>query len=159
MLKNLKKQKNPTPLKIMSNSPQVEPITAAGGIVFRHEDDADEPEVLMIFRNGNWDLPKGKLEPDETIEMCAVREVAEEVGSELPVIEKKVGTTYHEYPENGKTMGKTTHWYSMTFSGIQNFTPQKNEGIKQIGWFPFSEAVEIAGFENLREILRTFIQQ
>lgn len=143
----------------MSNSPDVEPVTAAGGIVFRNEDDAGEPRVLMIFRNGYWDLPKGKLEPNETIEMCAVREVAEEVGSELPAIEKKVGTTYHEYPDKGKIMGKTTHWYSMTFTEAQNFSPQKNEGIEQVRWVPFSEAVAKAGFENLKEILRTFISQ
>jgi len=143
----------------MSDVPEIEPVTAAGGIVFRDEGNTKDPLILMIFRNGYWDLPKGKLEADESIEMCAVREVAEEVGSEIPVIVSKVGASYHEYPEKGKVMGKTTHWYSMTYSEPQSFTPQEEEGIEQVRWVPFSEAIDKAGFENLKEILRTFIKQ
>ena len=137
------------------NSTVVKPITAAGGIVFRLDHD-ENPEVLMIFRNGVWDLPKGKLETGETIEMCAVREVSEEVGSSLPAIIGKLGETYHEYPEQGKVMGKTTHWYSMIFTQPESFVPQEEEGIESIEWMPFQEAVEKAGYENLKEILKIF---
>ena len=137
------------------NSTVVKPITAAGGIVFRLDHD-ENPEVLMIFRNGVWDLPKGKLEPGETIEMCAAREVSEEVGSSLPVIIGKLGETYHEYPEQGKVMGKTTHWYSMIFTQPESFVPQEEEGIERIEWMPFQEAVEKAGYDNLKEILKIF---
>jgi 8-oxo-dGTP pyrophosphatase MutT (NUDIX family) len=45
-------------------------IIAAGGLVLN-----EDKEILMIFRRGFWDLPKGKLDPDETIEHCALREV------------------------------------------------------------------------------------
>ncbi len=51
------------------------PVTAAGGLV-----ENEKGEVLLIFRRGKWDLPKGKLDPGETIEQCAVREVEEETG-------------------------------------------------------------------------------
>ena len=50
-------------------------IEAAGGLVYNAKD-----QLLMIFRNGKWDLPKGKLEVGENIEQCAMREVEEECG-------------------------------------------------------------------------------
>ena len=37
-------------------------------------------KLLMIFRRGKWDLPKGKLDKGETFERCAVREIEEETG-------------------------------------------------------------------------------
>lgn len=138
------------------NKSSVEPITAAGGIVFRYKLKNSDPEILMIFRNGYWDLPKGKLEKGENIEMCAAREVSEEVGSGIPAIVKPIGTTYHEYPEQGKTFGKTTYWYSMIFTKEEQLVPQEKEGIKKVAWVAFPEAVQIAGFDNLKEILRTF---
>lgn len=140
------------------NKPSIEPITAAGGIIFRFSHEGAEPEILMIFRNGYWDLPKGKLEPGENIESCAAREISEEVGSGVPSIVKNIGSTYHEYPEKNKTFGKTTYWYSMIFTKEEQLVPQENEGIKQVEWMPFTEAFQKAGFDNLKEILRTFWQ-
>src|SRR5439155_18933695 len=49
-------------------------IQAAGGFV--HTDE----QLLLIFRRGKWDLPKGKLDEGETLEACAVREIQEETG-------------------------------------------------------------------------------
>ena len=138
------------------SSTSIEPIDAAGGIVFRYYKDSDQPEVLMIYRNGYWDLPKGKLEKGENLEMCAVREVSEEVGSSLPSIVLKTGTTYHEYAEKGKTLGKTTHWYSMIFTKEENLIPEKKEGIEKVEWVALPRAIERAGFQNLKDILKTF---
>lgn len=139
----------------MSSSSTV-PITAGGGIVYRSKEEQLEPEILMIFRNGEWDLPKGKHEEGESIAMCAAREVAEEVNCSIPAIIRKVGTTYHEYDENEKTMGKTTHWYSMILTKDETLTPQKIEGITKVEWVTFSKAVEIAEYTNLKEILEKF---
>ena len=59
-------------------------VEAAGGLVYNKED-----ELLMIFRNGKWDLPKGKKEKGEEIESCAKREVQEECGvRNLEITEK-----------------------------------------------------------------------
>jgi 8-oxo-dGTP pyrophosphatase MutT (NUDIX family) len=144
------------PQKGMNNTKEVEPVIAAGGVVFRFIEAETEPEVLLIFRNGVWDLPKGKLEEGESIPMCAVREVGEEVGSSLPTIVRKIGTTYHEYTEKKKTMGKTTHWYAMIFTKSEELTPQEAEGIQEIKWISLSKAIEMAGFENLVDILKKF---
>lgn len=127
--------------------------------MFREPDTSPEPEVLLIFRNGRWDLPKGKLEVGEAIEMCAGREVSEEVGSSLPAIVSKIGTTYHEYSENEDVIGKTTYWYSMIFTGEENLIPQREEGIERVDWVPLSEAVDKVGYDNLRVVLRKFMEQ
>ncbi|SMO42888.1 NUDIX hydrolase [Gracilimonas mengyeensis] len=144
----------------MPDQTDIQPVEAAGGVVFRQVTDTRDPHVLMIFRNGVWDLPKGKLEPSESVAQCAVREVAEEVGCALPCIVAKTGTTYHEYSEKGNQIGKTTHWFTMILTGQNtSFEPQENEGITKVQWVPLSEAIEKAGFKNLKEILITFREQ
>ena len=131
-------------------------IKAAGGVVFRVFPEESKIEVLLILRNSIWDLPKGKLEKGETIEMCAVREVAEETGTQLPMIVGDLGTTYHEYTEKGKEIGKTTYWHSMIFPQHQSLTPQLKEGIELIEWIPLGEAKEKVGFQNLNDVLVRF---
>ena len=133
-----------------------EPVTAAGGVVYQVEPGSGKLLVLLIYRNGIWDLPKGKLEKGETIPMCAAREVAEETGSELPILISSLGTTYHEYQEKQKHIGKTTYWYAMIFPRSQDLQPQRSEGIKKVEWVEISKAKEIVGFDNLREVLNQF---
>lgn len=125
-------------------------VTAAGGVLYRKS--AGGYDVLLIRRNGVWDLPKGKMEEGETTEECGCREVAEEVGIPLPEPKAKLTTTYHEYKRNGDLHGKTTHWFSMqTRTG--KFTPQRAEGITDVAWMPLAEAREAVEYENLRKVL------
>lgn len=106
-------------------------IIAGGGIVFN-----DNAEVLFIFRKGKWDLPKGKLDPGETIEACAVREVMEETGLQNIELQHFIGNTYHVYAEKGKSILKTSVWYKMYASGNQALVPQTEEDIAAIQWLP-----------------------
>lgn len=138
---------------------KIQRISAAGGVVYRIPAVNDDPEVLLIYRNGVWDIPKGKLEQGESIPMCAAREVAEETGSVLPLIISDLGTTYHEYNQKGKEYGKTTYWYSMIYRGEQDLVPQKEEGIEKIEWISVSEALQKVGYDNLKIILKRFYHQ
>ena len=106
-------------------------IIAAGGLVFN-----DNDELLMIFRRGKWDLPKGKLDEGETIEQCAVREVQEETGLQSIRLDSFLGITHHEYfePRINSDVFKETHWFKMHAAGMQNLTPQTEEDIEQIEW-------------------------
>ena len=70
-------------------------IIAGGGLVLNEKN-----ELLMIFRRGKWDLPKGKLDDDESIEQCAMREVKEETGIANLALVKFIGITNHEYFDN-----------------------------------------------------------
>ena len=101
-------------------------IEAAGGLVLNAE-----KELLVIKRLGYWDLPKGKLEEQETPKIGAIREVEEECGiNDIKVIEKQP-STWHTYVLKGKKILKKTHWFLMTYNGKELLTPQAEEDITE----------------------------
>ena len=104
-------------------------IVAAGGLILNPSKD-----ILFIFRRGKWDFPKGKLDPGETLDKCAVREVKEETGLQHVRLIEPLLVTYHAYDENGKHMLKETHWYLMHAAGDQPMTPQHDEDIEDLKW-------------------------
>lgn len=124
------------------------PVAAAGGYVVRAN--GREPEVLLIFRRGVWDLPKGKRDPGEALETCALREVREEVGISRLHLARALGTTVHGYAEEDAFRIKTTHWYLM-WTPERRFAPQAEEDIEQVAWVPWSEAKRRIGYRTLRE--------
>jgi len=87
----------------------------------------------MIYRNGVWDLPKGKQEPGEDIAVTAVREVCEETG-----IKARLGdfltVTRHTYFLEGKLFVKSTYWYKMFADEKAETCPQTEEGIEKCEW-------------------------
>jgi 8-oxo-dGTP pyrophosphatase MutT (NUDIX family) len=111
-------------------------IIAGGGLVLN-----DKGKLLMIFRRGKWDLPKGKLDTGETIEECALREVMEETGLQNVHLGKLIGIGYHEYFDTylQEDVIKETHWFAMRASGEQAVTPQTDEDITEIKWVSGSE--------------------
>lgn len=132
-------------------------IEAGGGVVFRISEE-QEIQVLLIYRNGVWDIPKGKREKKESREMCARREVMEEVNANsLPKIVVELVTTYHSYQEKGKLYNKTTFWYGMTFEDNgQNFKPQTSEGIEEVEWVAIDTSISKVGYANLVLVLKDF---
>ena len=91
-------------------------------------------QYLFMLRRGKWDLPKGKLDPGETLEQCAVREVGEETGLKRVRLDGPLLVTYHTYDESGHHILKETHWYRMTTSPDQAITPQQEEQITELVW-------------------------
>ncbi len=104
-------------------------VVAAGGVVSN-----DKSRLLMIHRNGRWDLPKGHWEEGETIEECAVREVEEETGISNITLGDKICETLHAYSMHGRWEIKTTHWYAMQSSDDSELKPQTEEGIDKAKW-------------------------
>lgn len=106
-------------------------IVAAGGLVKNEKN-----EILLIFRRGFWDLPKGKLDEDESIETCAVREVKEETGLQNIQLVSFICKTYHEYFDKwiNEDVVKETWWYYMKSSSEEKLIPQTEEDIEQIIW-------------------------
>ena len=109
-------------------------IKAAGGLVH-----TDDDEILLIFRNGKWDLPKGKLDPNEKLEVCAVRELKEETGLDRVKLEKSLCVTYHTYHQQGKFILKETYWFLMKAQKQGSFIPQIEEGIEKVEWVPIEK--------------------
>jgi 8-oxo-dGTP pyrophosphatase MutT (NUDIX family) len=104
-------------------------VKAGGGLVRNGEE-----KYLFMFRRGVWDLPKGKLDPGETIEHCAIREVMEETGIEGVIMEGPLLITYHTYDESGKHILKETHWFRMQAPAPGELTPQLEEQITELRW-------------------------
>lgn len=123
------------------------PVTAAGGFITRRA--ADAVEVLLIFRRGVWDLPKGKRDAGETIRACALREVREELGIGVVHIVRRLGATIHGYPDDSVYAVKTTHWFEMETEQRQ-FEPEAGEDISAAEWVAWPEARRCVGFESLR---------
>ena len=114
-------------------------IIAAGGKVINNKS-----EILFIYRNKKWDLPKGKAEKNENISQTALREVEEETGIKNLSIIKPLDKTYHIFKRGKTNYLKTTYWFEMKSDYNGKFKPQKKEGITRVEWI---------GVENLSSIL------
>ncbi len=78
-----------------------QPIDAGGGVVVN-----EHGQILMIYRRGKWDLPKGKRDDGEDIAACALREVSEETGLQKLELAEKIGDTYHIYAQSKKKLAE-----------------------------------------------------
>jgi len=132
-------------------------IDAAGGVVKRNG------SVLFILRNGKWDLPKGKIDNEETPVNAALREVEEECGIRDLRVVKELSATYHLYrspyhANQGKWIFKQTFWYEMEYSGEGDGLPQAEEGITELRWFKPGELDEVLAntYENLKQLIELY---
>ncbi|TAH02318.1 MAG: NUDIX hydrolase [Sphingobacteriales bacterium] len=128
-------------------------IQAGGGLV-----ENGHNEILIIFRRGKWDLPKGKLDEGETIEQCAVREVEEECGLTNIQLGPLLLTTYHTYNESGKAILKESHWYKMKVPGSPQLVPQTAEDIHEVKWIAKTGFAAIMSntFPSIKDVLALY---
>lgn len=133
--------------KFLSKLPNV---IAGGGKVFNKNGD-----ILFIYRNDKWDLPKGKVEGRETIERTALREVAEETGVAGLEIVKPLETTYHVFKRNGRYKIKITYWFEMKTSFEGLLYAQEEEGITDVSWLDKGQITEALknSYANIRELI------
>ncbi|MBT8325913.1 MAG: NUDIX domain-containing protein [Winogradskyella sp.] len=125
-------------------------VVAGGGKVFN-----EQGEILFIYRNNKWDLPKGKIEGNESIELTAIREVEEETGVTGLEITKPLDTTYHIFKRNGNHNIKITYWYEMKTSYKGKLKPEEKEGITEVSWLKpeETEAVLSNSYANIRSLV------
>jgi 8-oxo-dGTP pyrophosphatase MutT (NUDIX family) len=126
-------------------------ITAAGGLVLNEKN-----QILMIFRRSKWDLPKGKIEKDETIEQAAVREVEEETGIKVDSLKELLKTTFHIYFHNDKYYLKENYWYKMNSHSRYPLVPQIEEDIEKIEWVA-SENIDTYienSFSSIKDVIK-----
>ena len=139
-----KAEKSKDAIKIVLHNPQVnilknhffslfKIIKAAGGIVLN-----EKGELLMIFRKGLWDLPKGKMEKGEKRKQTAIREVMEETGIRDVNILSSLPNTYHTYKIGGQRVMKQSFWFVME-TLHQTLKPQTEEDIEKAEWVSISD--------------------
>lgn len=122
-------------------------VKAAGGLVYNHK-----KEILFIYRNSKWDLPKGRIEKGETKEEAAIREVQEETGVQNLEIRDFITKTYHVFKRNGEFKLKITYWYEMYSDYVGALSPQAVEGIKKAKWKNFEKSQKALrdSYENIK---------
>ena len=129
------------------------PLNAAGGLVRNLQG-----EILLIYRRGKWDLPKGKLEKGESFDSAAIREVQEECGISDVQIENPLLSTYHVYSyKKGLALKKTT-WFEMIHKGNEELTPQREEDISEVKWVPSNQLAPYLdqSYQTIRDVFTYF---
>jgi len=128
-------------------------LEAGGGVVANEHN-----ELLMIYRRGSWDLPKGKIDKGETKEEAAVREVQEETGVQNIELGDFICETRHTYQnKKGKRIIKLTYWYKMTTTD-KDLIPQAEEDIEAAVWMAYAEfkAGNHKAYQNIWEVLGAY---
>jgi 8-oxo-dGTP pyrophosphatase MutT (NUDIX family) len=124
-------------------------IESAGGLVCNRSH-----HVLLMFKRGKWDMPKGRIEEGFSKQDAALREVNEETGLDLNKlsIQGKLVSTWHTTRHDDIRYLKKTHWYLMNYDGEDDGTnPQIEEGIIECRW------VHLSDLPQYRELLRARI--
>lgn len=128
-------------------------IPAAGGLILNSLN-----QVLMIYRRGHWDLPKGKLDEGEDFQTAALRECKEEVGLEGLILYDKIINTYHVYREkNNARVLKKTKWYIIKYDGIKDPVIQTEEDIEKYIWIDLQEINSLTPiYENIKTVITDY---
>ena len=132
-------------------------IIAAGGIVLNERD-----EILMIYKNNIWDLPKGKKNNFESDLIAAIREVNEETNVKVQSVKDVSFSTYHMYsfansPSQKNMVLKETRWFLMHTSSQEKLIPQFEESIQNVAWFTRIQLQELNIHNSLKSVFSYFL--
>jgi diadenosine hexaphosphate hydrolase (ATP-forming) len=121
-------------------------VLGAGGVVFD-----PQGRVLLIAypasRGGGWSFPKGHIDPGETPEVAAVREVLEEGGVEAEIVGSLEPTRY----VNPRGVSREVFWFAMRTSDLR-VTPEPGF---QAGFYAPAEAMKLLSHAENRDLLES----
>ena len=121
-------------------------VKAAGGLVWRRGAGGVEVAVVHRPHRQDWSLPKGKLDPGETFEAAALREVEEEIGLRCRLGRELSPVTYTD----NKGRSKLVRYWLMEPQGGE-FIP--NAEVDELRWLIPSAAVELLSYPHDRELV------
>ncbi len=124
---------------------------SCGGVVIH------DGKVLLLYKNQNgrymgWVLPKGTVEPGETHQQTALREVKEETNSDAEIV-KYIGKTQYTFRGNEDIVSKTVHWYLMVTDSF-DCKPQAEEFFVDAGFYKQHEASYLLKFHDEKQMMR-----
>lgn len=129
-------------------------VVSAGGVVYH------EGFILMLQKkNGDWVLPKGRIEKGETLEDTALREVKEETNVDATIL-NYIGATNYEFSNywtHYEQVNKTVSWYIMKADSL-DLIPLEKEGFVNAEFHSFEKACKLAKYNDERTIIeRAFV--
>lgn len=130
--------------------------TSAGGVIVRHD---GELELCLINPQGRgaWALPKGWVEPGETDEEAALREIREETGLSGEIRQKLGTIDYWFYSREDKMrVHKTVHFFLVGCTG--GSTDDHDHEVSEARWLPVERALDLMTYPNEREMVRKAVQ-
>ena len=124
---------------------------SCGGVVIH------DGKVLLLYKNQNgrymgWVLPKGTVEPGETYQQTALREVKEETNSDAEIV-KYIGKTQYTFRGNEDIVSKTVQWYLMVTDSF-DCKPQAEEFFVDAGFYKQHEASYLLKFHDEQQMMR-----
>jgi 8-oxo-dGTP pyrophosphatase MutT (NUDIX family) len=123
-------------------------ISAGGVVVFGNA-------ILLLKKyNGDWVLPKGRIEKGEEVEATALREVLEESGVKAEIIDY-IGEIHYNYKnlQENEIVSKTVHWFLMRSNNMECF-PQRNEGFIDAMYVHIDKAKTLVRYEDEKKIIK-----
>lgn len=131
-------------------------VVSCGGVVIH------KGKILVLYkeykqRYTGWVLPKGKVEPGETHEDTAIREVKEEAGVDAEIM-AYIGPSNYKFNGRDGVISKTVHWYLMKSDNFYG-KPQREEYFVDVGYYKFNEAYHLIKFADERQILKKAHEQ
>lgn len=122
--------------------------TSCGAVVFRKENDIIKYLLIRNKRSAHWGFPKGHVEPGETYEETAVREVLEETGLNISIIPGFVKKS--DYTIQGRIEKSVSIFLASTEDTEYKL---QEEEIEECGWFTYNEALSTLNYDNDKYIL------
>jgi 8-oxo-dGTP pyrophosphatase MutT (NUDIX family) len=126
-------------------------VRAAGAVLWRRRRDVVEVALVHRPKYDDWSFPKGKLDPGETHEQAAVREVEEETACHGELGVELAGTSYVD----GKGRPKSVRYWTMELGSRGRFVP--NDEIDEVRWFAIDDAARRLSYDHDVEVLESFI--
>ena len=150
MPKKQASQSNPTSTAKVVTLDQI----SSGGVAFRWQDSNLEVAIVSVKPSLRWQLPKGIVDPGESPEGTAVREVREEAGIETDLFQLIETIEYwYRSTKYGKPVRfhKFVHFYLLQYQS-GNVTDHDHE-VAEAKWVSFEEAIEMLAFKSEREVV------
>lgn len=125
---------------------------SAGGIIVTKRNGVWNVLILKDMNN-NWTFPKGLIDPGETAEVAAIREIQEETGVTTIELKEKLQEITYWYVRNGQKIHKTVSYFLFLSPGNEDLVPQTEEGITEIRWVPLPAALDMIGYPKTNTAL------
>ncbi len=127
---------------------------SAGGVACRDGEAGREMVVIKTTEEGRWQLPKGIVDPGETAEQAALREVREEAGINCELVEPIDTIEYWfvaSYDGPKKRYHKKVSFFLMKY--ISGDVADHDHEVTEARWVPFDDAIRMLAFKNEKDVV------